>query len=113
MIASKVLDSFPTNIVFMGQGEPLYNLRNVIDAANILTDKDGIGIPKRKIIISTSGVVTGMKRVAKETGVEIAISLHATTDKLRDYLVPLNKTFPLEILLNECKSITEFTPSKM
>jgi 23S rRNA (adenine2503-C2)-methyltransferase len=112
LISSNVLGSNPTNIVFMGQGEPLFNLRNVIEAVNIITDKDGIAIPKRKITVSTSGVVTGMKRLAMDTGVEIAISLHATNDKLRDVLVPLNKTFPLDVLLNECKLITPYTPSK-
>ncbi|KAF9991054.1 hypothetical protein BGZ75_006008 [Mortierella antarctica] len=92
-----------SNIVFMGQGEPLYNWRNVKQAIEILTDKDGIGMPKSKITVSTSGVVPGLSKLAELGGIGLAISLHATNDKLRDEIVPINKTFPLSTLLKACK----------
>ncbi|KAF9200841.1 hypothetical protein BGZ49_008925 [Haplosporangium sp. Z 27] len=79
------------NIVFMGQGEPFYNWRNVKQAIEILTDKDGIGLPKSKITVSTSGVTPGIAKLAELGGICLAISLHATNDKLRDEIVPINK----------------------
>ncbi|KAI1316752.1 hypothetical protein EDD11_009490 [Mortierella claussenii] len=79
------------NIVFMGQGEPLYNWRNVKQAIEILTDKDGIALPKSKITVSTSGVAPGLTKLAELGGIGLAISLHATNDRLRDELVPINK----------------------
>ncbi|GJJ71578.1 23S rRNA (adenine2503-C2)-methyltransferase [Entomortierella parvispora] len=91
------------NIVFMGQGEPLYNWRNVKQAIEILTDKDGIAMPKSKITLSTSGVASGLPKLAELGGIGLAISLHATNDRLRDEIVPINKTFPLPVLLAACK----------
>ncbi|KAG0086695.1 hypothetical protein BGZ93_011364 [Podila epicladia] len=79
------------NIVFMGQGEPLYNWRNVKQAIEILTHKDGIALPKSKITVSTSGVAPGLAKLAELGGIGLAISLHATNDKLRDEIVPINK----------------------
>jgi 23S rRNA (adenine2503-C2)-methyltransferase len=69
----------------------------------MLIDKNGIGIPRRKITLSTSGVVPILERISEELKVEIAISLHATTNELRNQLVPINKTFPIEDLLETCK----------
>ncbi|KAF9105289.1 hypothetical protein BGX27_009697 [Mortierella sp. AM989] len=91
------------NIVFMGQGEPFYNWRNVKQAIEILTDKDGIGLPKSKITVSTSGVTPGLAKLAELGGIGLAISLHATNDKLRDEIVPINKTFPLRVLMKACE----------
>ncbi|KAG2374065.1 hypothetical protein C9374_011144 [Naegleria lovaniensis] len=86
------------NIVFMGEGEPLYNYKNVQKACEILCD--GCGISKRKIIVSTSGVCNLIPNVVNDLGVNLAISLHATTNEMRDQLVPLNKIFPLEVLFD-------------
>ncbi|KAG0280918.1 hypothetical protein BGZ95_007953 [Linnemannia exigua] len=91
-----------SNIVFMGQGEPLYNWRNVKQAIEILTDKDGIGMPKSKITVSTSGVAPGLAKLAELGGISLAISLHATNDTLRDEIVPINKTFPINVLMEAC-----------
>src|SRR5438552_1968394 len=83
-----------TNIVMMGMGEPLYNFEAVRDALLIVADGDGIGISKRRITLSTSGVVPNIKRAGEEIGTMLAISLHAVRDELRDELVPLNRKYP-------------------
>ncbi len=88
-----------TNIVFMGMGEPLYNLDNVAAAIDIICDPEGIAIGRRRITVSTSGVVPEIARLGRETGTMLAISLHATNDALRDVLVPLNKKYPLAELM--------------
>jgi 23S rRNA (adenine2503-C2)-methyltransferase len=88
-----------TNIVFMGMGEPLYNLDNVAKAIDIIADPEGIAIGRRRITVSTSGVVPEIERLGRETGTMLAISLHATNDTLRDELVPLNRKYPLAELL--------------
>jgi 23S rRNA (adenine2503-C2)-methyltransferase len=88
-----------TNIVFMGMGEPLYNLDAVADALDIISDNEGIGISRRRITVSTSGVVPKLKALGERTGAMLAISLHATNDALRDELVPLNRRYPLAELL--------------
>jgi 23S rRNA (adenine2503-C2)-methyltransferase len=92
-----------SNIVFMGMGEPLYNFENVRDAIGILTDGDGLSISKRRITVSTSGVVPEMEALGRECGTMLAVSLHATDDALRDKLVPLNKKYPIEALLQACR----------
>jgi 23S rRNA (adenine2503-C2)-methyltransferase len=92
-----------TNIVFMGMGEPLYNLDNVAAAIDIICDPEGIAIGRRRITVSTSGVVPEIERLGRETGTMLAISLHATNDALRDVLVPLNKKYPLAELLAAVK----------
>lgn len=92
-----------TNVVFMGQGEPLYNWKNVRNAIRTLTDIDGFHLSTRRITVSTAGVVPAIHQVA-ELGVNLAISLHATTNDVRDELIPLNKTFPLETLMQACRS---------
>ncbi len=92
-----------TNLVFMGMGEPLYNYENVADAIDILRDGEGLGISKRKITLSTAGVVPMMQRCGKELGVNLAVSLHAVTDEIRDRIVPLNRKYPLAELIAACK----------
>lgn len=113
MIAAKNSGDFPfkddkkkmiSNMVFMGQGEPLYNWKNVSKAVKVLTDTQGLSWSKQKITISTSGVVPLIPKIATDLGVSLAISLHATNNALRDVLVPLNKTFPLEMVLEACRT---------
>jgi 23S rRNA (adenine2503-C2)-methyltransferase len=88
-----------TNIVFMGMGEPLYNLDHVAAAIDIIADNEGIAISRRRITVSTSGVVPELHDLGEKTQAMLAISLHATNDALRDVLVPLNKKYPLEQLI--------------
>ena len=92
-----------SNIVFMGMGEPLYNFENVRDAVEILSDGDGLSLSKRRITVSTSGVVPQIERLGAESGAALAISLHAVRDDLRDQLVPLNKKYPIKELLQACR----------
>jgi len=93
-----------TNIVLMGMGEPLYNYENVAAAMKIAMDGEGLSISKRKITLSTSGVVPEMERCGRELDVNLAVSLHATTDEVRDRIMPLNKKYPLKMLLDACRS---------
>ena len=88
-----------TNVVLMGMGEPLYNFDNVKDAMEIVSDGEGISLSKRRITLSTSGVVPEIPRAGEEIGTMLAISLHGTTDEIRDKLVPLNKKYPIKELL--------------
>jgi 23S rRNA (adenine2503-C2)-methyltransferase len=92
-----------SNIVLMGMGEPLYNYDNVAKALRIVMDQEGIAISKRRITLSTSGVVPEIERVGDDLGVGLAISLHAVRDELRDELVPLNRKYPIKDLLNACR----------
>jgi 23S rRNA (adenine2503-C2)-methyltransferase len=92
-----------TNVVMMGMGEPLYNFDAVRDALLIVADNEGIGISRRRITLSTSGVVPNIKRTGDEIGVMLAISLHAVRDELRDELVPLNRKYPIAELLHACR----------
>lgn len=92
-----------TNIVLMGMGEPLLNYQQVTRAIRIMLDDFGFGLSRRRVTLSTAGVVPAMQRLAKELPVSLAVSLHATTDSLRDELVPLNKKYPIEVLLEACK----------
>lgn len=92
-----------TNIVMMGMGEPLYNFDAVRDALLIVADNEGIGISRRRITLSTSGVVPNIKRTGEEIGVMLAISLHAVRDELRNELVPLNRKYPIQELLQACR----------
>jgi 23S rRNA (adenine2503-C2)-methyltransferase len=96
-------DRIFTNIVLMGMGEPLFNYDNVAKALRIIMDTDGIAMSKRRITLSTSGVVPMIERVGVELGVNLAISLHAVRDDLRNVLVPLNKKYPIKELLEACK----------
>jgi len=93
-----------TNIVMMGMGEPLYNFDNVKTALLIATDGDGLSLSKRRVTLSTSGVVPEIYRTGEEIGVMLAISLHAVRDELRDMLVPINKKYPLKELLDACRA---------
>jgi 23S rRNA (adenine2503-C2)-methyltransferase len=93
-----------SNIVMMGMGEPLYNFEEVKKALLIAADGDGLSLSKRRITLSTSGVVPGISRTGEEIGVMLAISLHAVRDDLRDLLVPINKKYPLDELLAACRS---------
>ncbi len=92
-----------SNIVFMGMGEPLYNLENVMAAVDAMADGDGLSVSKRRITVSTSGVVPQIERLGSECGPMLAISLHAVRDELRDELVPLNKKYPIKELLQACR----------
>ena len=91
-----------TNIVMMGMGEPLYNFDNVRDALKIVMDGDGLALSKRRITLSTSGVVPMMARAGEEIGVNLAVSLHATTKLVRDEIVPINRKYGLDELLAAC-----------
>ncbi|WP_375201947.1 23S rRNA (adenine(2503)-C(2))-methyltransferase RlmN [Hyphococcus sp.] len=93
-----------SNIVFMGMGEPLYNLDNVARAIDVISDGDGISISRRRITVSTSGVVPEMHRLGEETAAMLAISLHATNDPLRNELVPINKKYPIAELMDACRA---------
>jgi 23S rRNA (adenine2503-C2)-methyltransferase len=93
-----------SNIVMMGMGEPLYNFDNVKDALHIAADGEGLGLSKRRITLSTSGVVPMIPRAGEEIGVMLAISLHAVRDDLRDELVPLNRKYPISELLAACRA---------
>jgi 23S rRNA (adenine2503-C2)-methyltransferase len=92
-----------TNVVLMGMGEPLYNFDNVKAAMEIVADGDGLSLSKRRITLSTSGVVPEIVRAGHEIGTMLAISLHATTDEVRNRLVPLNKKYPIAELLQACR----------
>ncbi len=110
MLARDALGEWPsqpegrmlTNIVMMGMGEPLYNFENVRDSLKIVMDGDGLGLSRRRITLSTSGVVPMMERAGEEIGVNLAVSLHAVTKAIRDEIVPLNRKYGIELLLEAC-----------
>jgi 23S rRNA (adenine2503-C2)-methyltransferase len=110
MLARDALGEWPSqpegrmlsNIVMMGMGEPLYNFDNVRDALKIVMDGDGLGLSRRRITLSTSGVVPMMARAGAEIGVNLAVSLHAVTKEVRDEIVPLNRKYGIEELLQAC-----------
>jgi 23S rRNA (adenine2503-C2)-methyltransferase len=93
-----------SNIVFMGMGEPLYNLDNVADAIEVISDNEGIALSRRRITVSTSGVVPEIPNLGARTNAMLAISLHATNDPLRDELVPLNRKYPIAELMDAIKA---------
>jgi 23S rRNA (adenine2503-C2)-methyltransferase len=95
---------YVTNVVLMGMGEPLYNFDNVKTAINIASDGEGLSLSKRRITLSTSGVVPEIVRAGDEIGSALAISLHGTTDEIRNKLVPLNKKYPIAELLEACRN---------
>jgi 23S rRNA (adenine2503-C2)-methyltransferase len=103
---------FVTNIVMMGMGEPLYNFEAVRDALLVVADNEGLAISKRKITLSTSGVVPNIARTGDEIGVMLAVSLHAVRDELRDVLVPLNRKYPIAELLQACRTYPGLTNAK-
>lgn len=96
-----------TNIVFMGMGEPLMNYKAVTRAANILTSDHGFGLSKRRVTISTSGIVPKIRSLNADCDVSLAISLHAPNDKLRDVVVPINRTYNLEALMSACREFVD------
>lgn len=110
MVARDVFNEWPSpvgqrhvsNIVMMGMGEPLYNFENVSKALTIIMDHQGISLSKRRITLSTSGVVPLMQRCGDELGVNLAVSLHAARNDIRDILVPINKKYPIEQLIEAC-----------
>jgi 23S rRNA (adenine2503-C2)-methyltransferase len=101
-----------TNIVMMGMGEPLYNFEAVRDALLVVADNEGIAVSKRKITVSTSGVVPNIRRTGEEIGVMLAVSLHAVRNELRNDLVPLNRKYPIEALLDACRNYPGLTNAK-
>ncbi len=113
-LAIKSYDAFPsnnkkivTNVVMMGMGEPLLNFDNVVDAMNIMLDDFGYGISKRRVTLSTSGVVPALDRLGDISQVSLAISLHAPNDELRNQLVPINRRYPIADLLAACRRYWE------
>ncbi|PGH52726.1 23S rRNA (adenine(2503)-C(2))-methyltransferase RlmN [Azospirillum palustre] len=112
MLARDMLGEWPappdgrmlSNIVMMGMGEPLFNYDNVAKALKIVMDGDGISISKRRITLSTSGVVPMMERCGQELNVNLAVSLHAVTDELRDIIMPINRKYPLRELMDACRN---------
>ncbi|UWR39991.1 23S rRNA (adenine(2503)-C(2))-methyltransferase RlmN [Phaeobacter inhibens] len=101
-----------SNIVLMGMGEPLYNFENVRDAMKIAMDPEGISLSRRRITLSTSGVVPEIARTAEEIGCLLAVSFHATTDEVRDKLVPINKRWNIEVLLEALRAYPRLTNSE-
>src|ERR1700733_7332351 len=98
-------DEHLTNYVFMGMGEPLANYPRLVKALTIMTSEWGMGISPRRITVSTVGIVPMLERLAAEIPVRIAVSLHATTDEVRDRLAPINQRYPLAVLLDACKRL--------
>jgi 23S rRNA (adenine2503-C2)-methyltransferase len=114
MVARDALNEWPhagaksedrqiTNVVMMGMGEPLYNFENVRDALSVVSDGEGLSLSKRRITLSTAGVVPMIPRAGEEIGSMLAISLHAARDDVRDVIVPLNKKYPIKDLLKACR----------
>jgi 23S rRNA (adenine2503-C2)-methyltransferase len=101
-----------TNVVLMGMGEPLYNFDHVRDAMAIAADGEGLSVSKRRITLSTSGVVSEIPRWGEEAGTMLAISLHAVLDELRDRLVPINKKWPIKDLLDACRAYPGLSNAK-
>lgn len=101
-----------SNIVLMGMGEPLYNFESVRDAMNIAMDPEGIQLSRRRITLSTSGVVPEIARTAQEIGCQLAVSFHATTDEVRDTLVPINKRWNIETLLDALREYPKVSNSE-
>lgn len=101
-----------TNVVLMGMGEPLYNFDNVKDAMDVASDGDGLSLSKRRITLSTSGIVPEIPRWGELSGTMLAISLHATNDALRDELVPINKKYPIAELLQACRDYPGLSNAK-
>ena len=101
-----------TNVVMMGMGEPLLNFDNVVAAMNLMMDDFSFGLSKRRVTISTSGVVPAMYRLTEVCDVSLAVSLHAVTDELRDQLVPINKKYPLNELMEACRENAKLAPRR-
>ena len=109
-LASRLVESRISNVVMMGMGEPLLNLDNVIPALRLMLDDNAYGLSRRRVTVSTAGVIPGMDRLRDECPVALAVSLHAPNDALRDKLVPLNRRYPLHDLLAACRRYLEKAP---
>ncbi|MGR8980422.1 MAG: 23S rRNA (adenine(2503)-C(2))-methyltransferase RlmN [Gammaproteobacteria bacterium] len=105
-------DNRITNVVMMGMGEPLLNFDNVVAAVNLMMDDFSFGLSKRRVTISTSGVVPAMHRLTAVCDVSLAVSLHAVNDELRDQLVPINKKYPLKELMEACRDNAKIAPRR-
>ena len=105
-------DTRITNVVMMGMGEPLLNFDNVVAAMNLMMDDFAFGLSKRRVTISTSGVVPAMYRLTEACDVSLAVSLHAVTDELRNELVPINKKYPLQELMQACRDNAKIAPRR-
>jgi 23S rRNA (adenine2503-C2)-methyltransferase len=101
-----------TNVVFMGMGEPLLNFDNVVASVNLMMDDFAYGLSKRRVTISSSGVVPAIERLGSACDVSLAISLHAVRDELRDELVPINKKYPLNMLMDVCRENAKTAPRR-
>lgn len=101
-----------SNVVFMGMGEPLLNYDNVTTAINLMLDDNAYGLARRRVTVSTSGLVPQMDALGRDTRAALAVSLHAPEDALRDELVPINKTYPLKELLSACRRFAEARPDE-
>jgi 23S rRNA (adenine2503-C2)-methyltransferase len=109
-LASRLVDSRISNVVMMGMGEPLLNLDNVIPALRLMLDDNAYGLSRRRVTVSTAGVIPGMDRLRDECPVALAVSLHAPNDRLRDRLVPVNRRYPLRELIEACNRYLEKAP---
>jgi 23S rRNA (adenine2503-C2)-methyltransferase len=101
-----------TNVVFMGMGEPLLNMEQVLPAVELLTDDFALGLSRRRVTISTSGIVPALRRLGERTQISLAVSLHAANNALRDELVPINRKYPLEQLMPACRDYVARTPHR-
>ncbi len=99
-----------TNVVMMGMGEPLSNYENVVKAMKIMLDDNAYNLSRRKLTLSTSGVIPALNRLKDDCPVSLAVSLHASNDEIRNKIIPLNKKYPINNLLSACKSYLEFSP---
>ena len=99
-----------TNVVLMGMGEPLLNLDNVVPALELMLDDLGFGLARKRVTLSTAGVVPGIRALARRCPVSLAVSLHAPDDALRDVLVPINRTYPIDMLLSACREFAGTLP---
>ena len=99
-----------TNVVLMGMGEPLLNLDNVVPALELMLDDLGFGLARKRVTLSTAGVVPGIRALACRCPVSLAVSLHAPDDALRDVLVPINRTYPIDMLLGACREFADALP---
>jgi 23S rRNA (adenine2503-C2)-methyltransferase len=109
-LASRLVDTRISNVVMMGMGEPLLNLDNVIPALRLMLDDNAYGLSRRRVTVSTAGVIPGMDRLRDECPVALAVSLHAANDALRDRLVPINRRHPLRELIAACNRYLEKAP---
>jgi len=110
LLREKKAERIVTNVVMMGMGEPMLNLDNVIPALNLMLDDNAYGLSRRRVTVSTAGVIPGMDRLRDECPVALAVSLHASNDELRDRLVPVNRKYPLRELIAACNRYLDKAP---